>query len=133
MVWASDIGAYVFGKTIGGPKMAADISPNKTWAGLAGAIICPFLLCLLFFIFVSHTITSLGVDIMVALIAGIIMGVVGQAGDLIISVLKRRAGAKDSGQLIPGHGGVLDRIDAMMLTAPVFLLIVSKFSHVFGS
>lgn len=129
MVWASDVGAYAFGKSIGGPKMASEISPNKTWAGFTGALLCPAILCFLY-LFIRGTGVQ-GIEILIAAITGIAMGVVGQAGDLAISFLKRRAGVKDSGHLIPGHGGVLDRVDALMLTAPVFLFIVTKFSHVF--
>ena len=114
MVWASDIGAYAFGKAIGGPKLAVKISPNKTWAGLAGAIISPNLVLLIHGVLTS----SLWV-----LVCGIVVGCSGQAGDLLVSVLKRRANAKDSGQLIPGHGGFLDRVDSLILAAPAFFLL----------
>ncbi len=112
MVWASDIGAYAVGKTVGGPKLGGSISPNKTWAGYGGALLFPALVGLIFF---AH------VPWLIVLGFGVFIGITGQSGDLIASWLKRRAGVKDSGNLIPGHGGLLDRIDALMLCAPVFL------------
>ncbi len=134
MVWVSDSSAYFFGKIIGGPKMASEISPNKTWAGLAGAAIGPIILCFLYFLFGPDFKAGLSltfIEILWTVVIGTMIGVVGQAGDLIVSLLKRQAGTKDTGQLIPGHGGILDRVDALMLTAPIFLFIVVQFPHVF--
>jgi phosphatidate cytidylyltransferase len=131
MVWASDIGAYFFGKSIGGPKLSPAISPNKTWAGFAGAVICPVVLALAYFLWHGSGLT--GFLLFAALIIGVATGASGQAGDLVISFIKRRAQVKDSGQIIPGHGGLLDRIDAMLLSAPVFLFIISRFPDVFFS
>ena len=119
-VWVSDSAAYFAGKLIGGPKMALEISPNKTWAGLAGATVVPGVVAVLWTQYISHI-----DNILMAFILGLVMGVVGQAGDLFISLVKRRAHVKDSGSLIPGHGGLLDRVDAMMLCAPVFLSIIA--------
>jgi phosphatidate cytidylyltransferase len=139
MVWASDIGAYAFGKTIGGPKLALSISPNKTWAGLAGAVICPGIIGALFLVGLDYAWggaipkKDLLYGIFVLFLASVFVGVVGQAGDLLASVLKRQAHVKDASGLIPGHGGLLDRIDAMMLSAPAFLFLFSKLGHVFGS
>lgn len=110
MIWSSDIGAYFTGKKIGGPKLAPKISPNKTWAGFGGAVVFPALIGAL--------------ALKEYIIIGAIVGAVGQAGDLIVSVVKRRAGVKDSGELIPGHGGLLDRVDSMMLAAPVFYYLL---------
>jgi len=129
MVWASDIGAYFTGKFIGGPKMSTSISPNKTWAGYAGAVFFPAFLGLVYGLsfLPSHQLHV----IFIPILAGASVGVVGQAGDLLISWFKRHAKVKDSGHLIPGHGGLLDRIDAMMLAGPVFLLVMKKFSYGF--
>lgn len=130
-VWASDIGAYFTGKTIGGPKLAPAISPNKTWAGLAGSMFfCGMALVVLFFVgpHLPFIRTNLGLgfsDIPVIFAGGLVLGLVGQAGDLFISGYKRRAGLKDTGHLIPGHGGLLDRIDALLLVAPAFLILVT--------
>lgn len=125
MVWASDIGAYFMGKLIRGPKMAVTISPNKTWAGMVGAMAGPAAIGGLYFTLSLSPQFSL----MALAALGIVMGIVGQAGDLMISGLKRHVGVKDTGQLIPGHGGLLDRIDSLMLTTPVFLLFVLEFAY----
>lgn len=130
-VWASDIGAYFTGKLVGGPKLAPKISPNKTIAGLMGSMLWGGLvltLCMSFALFKQDDV--FGRDILALLPAfavGVVLGLVGQAGDLLISAMKRHVHVKDTGQLIPGHGGVLDRIDAMMLAAPFFFLSVSFF------
>ncbi len=126
-VWASDIGAYAAGKSFGGMKLAPKISPNKTWAGMVGAMgSCALALVLMMYLAdAMHIKTGLhDSDLPCIFIAGLVLGAVGQAGDLLISFYKRRAGAKDTGTLIPGHGGLLDRIDALLLVSPVFLGIV---------
>jgi phosphatidate cytidylyltransferase len=136
LIWASDIGGYVFGKIIGGPKMAKSISPNKTWAGLAGAAIFPVIAANIYlhsfsYIYESPTwegITKVSLGLFVM---GAIIGMVGQVGDLSISLFKRHVQVKDTGTLIPGHGGLLDRVDAMMLAAPVYLFFISRFAYVF--
>lgn len=117
-IWASDIGAYATGKFIGGKKLCPSISPNKTWAGLAGAM---------FFAGVSLSLCVTIFDVhlrdwRIAFCAGLVFGAMGQAGDLLISAFKRRVGVKDTGTLIPGHGGLLDRIDSLLLVSPVYLL-----------
>lgn len=128
MLWGSDSGAYFAGQFIGGPKMAASISPNKTWAGLGGAIIVPLLLgFLMMFIYRGVDDFSLIAVLMMGA-TGLFIGIAGQLGDLIISAFKRKAGVKDTGDLIPGHGGILDRIDSMLLAAPVFFLLF-KLGH----
>lgn len=123
MLWGSDTGGYVFGKAFGGPKMAKTISPNKTWAGFGGAVLTPAVLgAIAMFIYTGVDGFSV-VGIVMMSIAGLCVGVAGQAGDLLVSVLKRKAGVKDTGKLIPGHGGLLDRIDSLLMAAPVFLLL----------
>jgi phosphatidate cytidylyltransferase len=122
-VWASDIGAYIFGKLIGGRKLCPSVSPNKTVAGLLGACLFPaFILDYYLFYFVE-TMEPQNV-LKWSLIASVIIGLVGQMGDLFVSMLKRRVGLKDTGRLIPGHGGVLDRIDALMLVIIVFWMML---------
>lgn len=118
-VWATDIGAYFAGRLIGGPKLAPTISPNKTWAGLGGGMIASALITAIAVSFSPYP-ASIGA----ALWIGITLAILGQAGDLFESWLKRRAGVKDSGALIPGHGGLLDRIDGLILTTPFFALLV---------
>jgi phosphatidate cytidylyltransferase len=115
-IWATDIGAYAAGRSIGGPKLAPRISPKKTWAGLIGGMASSALLGWL----VAFAFGAARPDI--ALAVGAAVAVVGQAGDLFESALKRRYNVKDSGQLIPGHGGILDRIDGLLAAAPVLAL-----------
>ena len=107
-VWATDIGAFVVGRAAGGAKLAPRISPGKTWSGLIGGMAWAA---------VASAATGyafgLGESVPLAVI-GAILAVVGQAGDLLESAAKRRAGVKDSGGLIPGHGGLLDRVDALL-------------------
>ena len=115
IVWATDIFAYFTGRAVGGPKLLPAISPNKTWSGLAGGMLGAAA--------VSYGVTQyLGLSgpiIRYALIAGLVLAVVAQAGDLFESWLKRRAGVKDSSGLLPGHGGVLDRLDGLVPVAIV--------------
>ncbi len=115
LVWATDIGAFFAGRTIGGPKLAPRLSPNKTWAGLVGGVVVATLLAL--------ALRAEGLsDPLVA--ATPLLAVLAQAGDLYESWLKRVAGVKDSGNTLPGHGGVLDRIDGLVPVAPVAALLV---------
>jgi len=107
-IWATDIGAYFVGRTAGGAKLAPSISPGKTWSGLIGGMAWAAVASAA----VGYAF-GLGETVHLA-IAGAALAVVGQAGDLLESAAKRRAGVKDSGRLIPGHGGLLDRIDGLM-------------------
>lgn len=115
MVWASDIGAYAAGRLIGGPKLAPRISPNKTWAGLAGGVGAAAAASLGF---ASHL---GGAHLAAAAALGALLAVAAQLGDLGESWVKRRFGVKDASTLIPGHGGLLDRVDALL----VVILIVA--------
>ncbi|MFN3827569.1 MAG: phosphatidate cytidylyltransferase [Micavibrio sp.] len=134
-VWASDIGAYFAGKFIGGPKLCPKLSPKKTWAGFFGAIFSSavvmealYRLSPFFSKWLATEVPLEGVAAAVGVfVAGAILGMVGQAGDLFISFFKRRADLKDTGHIIPGHGGLLDRIDALLLAAPVFLALCMVF------
>lgn len=117
-VWACDIGAYFSGKAIGGPKMAPTISPNKTWAGLIGGMFFSGLVLMLY----SYLTKMSEAPLIVEFLTGAALGGVGQIGDLFISAMKRRVGVKDTGNLIPGHGGLLDRIDSLLLASPAFMM-----------
>lgn len=117
LVWATDIGAFFAGRSIGGPKIAPSISPNKTWAGLIGGMVAATALALVF-----HAQLGLAMELVVATP---LLAVAAQAGDFFESWLKRRAGVKDSGNLLPGHGGVLDRLDGVVTSAPLAALIVA--------
>lgn len=114
LVWATDICAYFAGRMIGGPKIAPRISPSKTWAGLGGGMLGAGVVAALLA-------DRLGLDFSVPLAAltGGGLAVVAQAGDFFESHLKRRAGVKDSGHLLPGHGGVMDRLDGAVPVAVV--------------
>jgi phosphatidate cytidylyltransferase len=116
LVWATDIGAYFAGRAIGGPKLAPAVSPSKTWAGLGGGVAA----ALAFGFALS---AWAGLPPRLAAASGI-LAVAAQAGDLFESWLKRRAGVKDSGTLLPGHGGVLDRLDGVVFVAPLAALLV---------
>jgi len=119
VTWSSDIFAYFAGRAIGGPKLAPTISPNKTWAGLIGGIGGAA---------VIGAAAAYAFDLgPVFLLAGAPMGLIAQLGDLYESRVKRRAGVKDSGTLLPGHGGVLDRLDGLLpvIVATLALLMVS--------
>jgi len=115
LVWGSDSGAYFFGKAFGKHKLAAKISPSKTWEGLLGGLLSAALISFLFSYYAPLNIVTekLVICSIVAALASIL-------GDLTESMLKREAGIKDSGYLIPGHGGVLDRIDSLTAAVPVF-------------
>ncbi|WP_298670106.1 phosphatidate cytidylyltransferase [uncultured Sphingomonas sp.] len=121
LVWACDIGAYFAGRAIGGPKLAPAISPNKTWAGLIGGVVAASALAIF-----MHW--QYGLPWRMTL-ATPVLAVLAQGGDLYESWLKRRAGVKDSGTLIPGHGGVMDRLDGLVPVAPVaaFLIALPRF------
>jgi phosphatidate cytidylyltransferase len=109
VVWATDIGAYFAGRAIGGPKLAPRLSPNKTWAGLIGGMVTAAAV---------GAAIAIGADLSMRLLwLGGVMAVFAQAGDLFESWLKRRAGVKDSGAILPGHGGVLDRLDGLVPVA----------------
>lgn len=108
IVWANDIGGYIFGKIIGGKKLCPKISPNKTWAGFFGGI---------FFAIIVSPLVAEGFG------AAGIAAIIASMGDLLESWAKRQCKVKDSGNLIPGHGGLLDRVDGIMLLAIVIAVI----------
>jgi phosphatidate cytidylyltransferase len=109
LVAAIDIGAYFTGRAVGGPKIAPAISPSKTWAGLLGGILGATAL-----LFLSARLSSAAPAWWQVLGLGVLAAIVAQAGDFFESWMKRRAGVKDSGKLIPGHGGLFDRVDGLI-------------------
>jgi phosphatidate cytidylyltransferase len=118
IVWAADSGAYFAGRHFGKRKLAPRISQNKTIEGLLGGVACGLVVALAFAPFAGATLRQLPAVALVAIVA-VLFSVV---GDLFESLLKRHVGAKDSGDLIPGHGGILDRIDGVIAALPVFAL-----------
>ena len=117
-VWFSDIGGYFFGRVIGGKKLAPKISPNKSWSGFGGGLLLAS--CWSGYWLMS----SADLSLVVALMAGVGISALAQLGDLSISAVKRQYGVKDASGLIPGHGGVLDRLDGMLLTAPTLAIVL---------
>jgi phosphatidate cytidylyltransferase len=114
LIWSSDIGAYYIGTSLGKHKLYPKISPKKSVEGLIGGMLAAAgaaLLCRAWFL--------PGIDVLEAAILGLVLAAVGTLGDLVESLFKRDAGVKDSGNLIPGHGGILDRMDSMLFAAPV--------------
>ncbi len=125
VVWSGDTAAFYVGKSIGRRKLAPKLSPNKTWEGtlasVAGSLVITVVLIQL-----ARYLTGRGIDLLAYpgsvwswLLLAVILNISAQLGDLAESAVKRGAGVKDSGTLLPGHGGVLDRIDALLLAAPV--------------
>ncbi|HVW72891.1 MAG TPA: phosphatidate cytidylyltransferase [Rhizomicrobium sp.] len=117
IVWATDTGALVFGKLIGGRKMAPRLSPGKTWAGTIGGSITAALVFALYIAF-------FGFNLWLAMLFAFVFSFAAHGGDLFESLVKRRFGYKDSGGLIPGHGGVLDRMDSMFACSVVLALLI---------
>lgn len=117
VVWATDIGAYFAGRAIGGPRLAPRVSPNKTWAGLGGGVFGA--LCI-----GAVVASAFGLPRLLLVLAAP-LAVLAQAGDLFESWLKRRAGVKDSGRLLPGHGGALDRLDGVVPVASLVALLAA--------
>lgn len=119
LVWAADSGAFFAGRAIGGPKLAPQISPNKTWAGFLGGLAAATLFAwALVWLFALPPALAMATPL---------LAVLSQFGDLYESALKRRAGVKDSGDLLPGHGGVMDRLDGLVAVAPVAAVLALVF------
>lgn len=118
----NDVAQYMWGKTLGKRKISPRVSPNKTWEGFLGGLITTMALapCLSFLS---------GLPLNFAIASGFIIGVGGFVGDLVMSAVKRDSGVKDSSQLIPGHGGMLDRIDSLAYTAPLFYHFMNYFFY----
>ncbi|MFV0643004.1 MAG: phosphatidate cytidylyltransferase [Sphingomonadaceae bacterium] len=131
-VFAVDIGAYFAGRAIGGPKIAPALSPSKTWAGLIGGMLGASLVCLGVEYYVPEvgqfSLGGFGVfgwrSVAGAFLYGSVIAIIAQAGDFFESWMKRRAGVKDSGKLIPGHGGLFDRVDGLI--AVFFILAITR-------
>ena len=124
VVWATDIGGLIVGKSFGGPKLAPSISPNKTWSGLLGGVSVSMLVGLVTSLMFKES------AVFFILLSGF-LAVIEQIGDLMESKFKRNFGVKDSGNIIPGHGGIMDRVDGLTLTAPIVALMLMFSNSIF--
>ena len=116
----SDIGGYIFGKFFKGKKLTK-VSPNKTYSGMVGSFILSIIFCLIY----SYSISF--VDFKTIIFLTVVISIFCQAGDLFISFLKRKAKIKDTGNILPGHGGILDRIDGILLALPLGIILINYF------
>ena len=110
----TDIGGYIFGKIFKGKKLTS-ISPNKTYAGMIGSFICSLIICMLFIIYLNFSVNLIIFTLLISLVS--------QSGDLFVSYLKRKANIKDTGKFLPGHGGLLDRLDGIIFAVPLGIKI----------
>jgi phosphatidate cytidylyltransferase len=117
-IWATDSGAYFIGKSLGKRKLWPEISPNKTVEGFIGGLFSAMVVGVLFYVF-----SNLDYTLLQLLLISLIIGVFGQLGDLVQSAYKRHYGVKDSGKLLPGHGGILDRLDSVIFILPILHLL----------
>lgn len=120
LVWGADIGAYFFGRAFGKRKMVPRVSPGKSWAGLFGGLLTSLCITLGLIIYLQIPLSQL----LPLLMGATLVVLFSVLGDLTESMFKRQAGIKDSSQLLPGHGGVLDRIDSLTAAAPIFALLL---------
>jgi phosphatidate cytidylyltransferase len=130
-VWLADSGAYFIGSWLGGPKMSPRLSPGKTWAGLAGGTITGTLFgALLVLLWRSVSWLPPETPLWQGLVMGFVLSLVSAMGDLLVSLFKRTAGVKDTGDLIPGHGGILDRIDSWIWAALIGYYLVLVYNYI---
>ncbi len=120
VVVAADVGAYFSGRALGKHKLAPRVSPAKTWEGFWGGILACFLLAMITWYLLPAQMEHIGLGSVVAVV--VVTAAASVVGDLTVSMVKRESGVKDSGNLLPGHGGVLDRLDSLSAAAPVFTL-----------
>jgi len=126
LTWSTDIGAYMFGRTFGRKKLIPSVSPGKTVEGAVGGLGVTIVICLLYVRFILMPYAQLGLTIQGAVLFAIIISVAAQTGDLAESLLKREAGIKDSSNIIPGHGGILDRFDSLLFVMPIAFLMLGR-------
>lgn len=124
LTWATDIGAMAFGKAIGGRKLIPSVSPGKTVSGAIGGVLLAVIVSIAYVHLVLRPVAQLGMTFRAMVGFAIVASVAGQVGDVFESLLKREAGVKDSSTLLPGHGGVLDRIDSLLFVLPVAHLML---------
>jgi phosphatidate cytidylyltransferase len=117
LVWSVDVAAYGFGRTLGGPKLAPELSPKKTWAGFFGGLLGAAV--------VGAAVAALvGAHLAVVVLVSVVLGLAAQVGDLVESAAKRRFNVKDTGDIIPGHGGLLDRLDSLLAATLALAVLI---------
>ncbi len=126
LTWATDVGAYAVGRTMGKTKLIPSVSPGKTVAGALGGLAVAIVICLLYVRLILMPFAQLGLTIPGAVLFGLVVSVAAQTGDLAESLLKREAGVKDSSRIIPGHGGILDRFDSLLFVLPIAYLVLGR-------
>ena len=126
LTWTTDVGAYAFGRMFGRKKLIPSVSPGKTVEGAVGGLGLTIVICLLYVRFVLMPYAQLGLTIQGAVLFAIVVSVAAQTGDLAESLLKREAGVKDSSSILPGHGGILDRFDALLFVMPIAFLLLGR-------
>ena len=124
ITWASDIGAFFVGRAVRGPKLMPSISPGKTRSGAVGGLLASVLVAWLYIQYLLVPIAQLALETTGIIIFGVLISVAAQLGDLVESMLKREAGVKDSSNLLPGHGGLLDRLDSLFFVLPTAHLLL---------
>ena len=124
LTWASDTGAYLFGRMIGGAKLMPSVSPGKTIAGAVGGLLMAVGMSFAYTLYVLKPVAEVTMTTGGIVMFGVIIAVAAQVGDLVESLLKREAGVKDSSGVFPGHGGVLDRLDSLFFVLPVAYLLL---------
>jgi len=124
LTWATDIGAFVVGKTVGGRKLIPAVSPGKTVSGAIGGLVASVLITWLYVAVALKPAAQLALTPLSIVVFGLTISIAAQLGDLVESLLKREAGVKDSSKLLPGHGGVLDRLDSLFFVLPVAHLLL---------
>lgn len=126
MIWAADIGAYFSGRTWGHKKLAPQVSPGKTWAGVYGGLAAALLTCWVVALLVGLLVPDQPVQWFEFALLALAVAAISILGDLTVSMVKRYRGVKDSGSLLPGHGGLLDRIDSLVAGLPLFSLLFTR-------
>lgn len=129
MVWAADIGAYFAGRKWGDRKLLPAVSPGKTWAGVYGALVSTVIVTLLMLFFSGYLDNATAGSWLLFVLLALVMTVVSIAGDLAESMVKRHRGVKDSGKLLPGHGGIMDRIDSLVAALPLYTVALIQMGH----
>lgn len=124
LTWGTDIGAFFVGRTVGGRKLMPSVSPGKTMSGAIGGVVFSVLLAWLYVAFALRPAAQLALTPAGIIVFGVLVSIAAQIGDLFESLLKREAGVKDSSTLLPGHGGVLDRLDSLFFVLPTAHLLL---------